>query len=158
MGIFGTTDIDYLASHLTTEQLRREIHNADIQEGVARTYAVDGDVTHWHEFGQACQLAMNAQNPKQSKARVRKGRFSVKAVKEGHDIVNVISRYTDLRKAGKEYIGKCPFHEDNRPSLQVNQDKQLFYCFSCQRKGDLINFIMQIEGLDTKQACLLLGT
>jgi DNA primase len=63
-----------------------------------------------------------------------------------------------LRKAGKEYVGGCPFHEDHRPSLCVNQEKQLFHCFSCHRKGDLINFIMQIENLDTKQACLFLGT
>lgn len=158
MSIFDKTDVDYLASHLTTEQLREETHNADIQEGVARTFAQDDDVTYWYEFVQACQLAMNAQRSKQSKAEPRKGRFSVKAVKEAHDIINIISRYTNLNKAGKEYIGKCPFHEDNRPSLQVSSKKQLFYCFSCQRKGDLINFIMQIENLSTKRACLFLMT
>ena len=73
------------------------------------------------------------------------------------DIVEAISHYTKLRKAGKEYIGKCPFHQENHPSLQVSQQKQVFYCFSCQRKGDVVNFIMQIENLDTKQACLFLS-
>ena len=158
MDIFDTTAVDYLASHLTTEQLREEAHNADIQEGIARLFAEDDDVTYWHEFREACQLAMNTHRSKQSKAQPTKSRFLVKAVKEAHDIIDVISRYTNLRKAGKEFIGKCRFHEDNRPSLQVNSGKQLFYCFSCQRKGDLINFIMQIENLDTKQACVFLST
>ena len=158
MSISDKTDVDYLASHLTTEQLRREIHNADIQEGVARLFAKDEDATYWHEFGQACQLAMNAQRSNRPKREVGKGQLSVGAIKDAHDIVDVISRYTDLRKVGKEYIGRCPFHQDEHPSLHVSQEKQLFYCFSCQRKGDVVNFIMQIEDLDTKQACLFLGT
>jgi len=156
LGIFDDGDVDYLASHLTMEQLRKQIHNADIQKGIARLWAKDDDVTYWKHFKEACQLAVNIQISERPKVQVR-GRFSVKAVKEAHDIVDIICRYTDLRKAGKEYVGKCPFHRDNHPSLQVNQEKQLFYCFSCQRKGDVISFAMQIENLNTKQACLFLS-
>jgi hypothetical protein len=155
---FDTSDVDYLATRLTPEQLRREIHNADIQQGVARCFGEDDGITYWKHFRKACELALDIQKAKQPKVELREGWFSVKATKEAYDIVDIIGRYTELRKTGKEYVGKCPFHQDNHPSLQVNQEKQLFYCFSCQRKGDLINFIMQIENLYTKQACLFLGT
>ena len=156
--LFDASDVGYLATHLTPEQIRKEIHNADIQQGVARCFGEDDDITYWEHFGKACELALDIQKASQPKVEVREGRFSVKAVKEAHDIVDIINRYTKLRKAGKEYIGKCPFHQENHPSLQVSQQKQVFYCFSCQRKGDVINFIMQIEDLDTKRACLFLRT
>ncbi|MDP6576559.1 MAG: CHC2 zinc finger domain-containing protein [Dehalococcoidales bacterium] len=117
-----------------------------------------GEEFYWQEFGKTCELSLDIQKAGEPKVEVREGQVSVKVIKEAHDIVDVISHYTRLRKAGKEYIGRCPFHQDNNPSLQVNQLKQVFYCFSCKQKGDLINFIMQIEGLDTKQACLFLRT
>ena len=154
---FDLDDANYLAGHLSAEQLRKEIHNADIEQGIARCFGEDDDINYWQVFGKACELALNIQKASQPKVEVREDQFSVKAVKEANDIVDVISRYTGLRKGGKEYIGKCPFHRENHPSLQVNQEKQLFYCFSCQRKGDVVNFIMQIENLSTKQACLFLG-
>ena len=156
-GDFDASDVGYIATHLTPEQLRKEIHHADIQQGIARCFGEDDDISYWQAFGKACELALDIQKANQPKVEVREGQFSVKAVKEAHDIVDVINRYTKLRKAGKEYIGKCPFHHENHPSLQVNQQKQVFYCFSCQHKGDVINFIMQIENLDTKQACLFLS-
>jgi len=156
--LFDAGDLDHLATHLTPEQIRKEIHNADIQQGVARCFGEDDGITYWEHFGKACKLALAIQKANQPKVEVREGQVSVRATKEANDIVDVISHYTSLRKAGKEYIGRCPFHHENHPSLQVNQEKQLFYCFSCQRKGDLINFIMQIEDLDTKRACLFLKT
>lgn len=155
---FDAEDAAYLASNLPSEQLRRERHTAEIEQGVARMWAKDDDLIYWREFGKACLRALEIQRARDPQAKVRRGEVSVQAIKERHDIVDVVGRYTNLRKAGKEYIGKCPFHDDRQPSLEVNQDKQLFYCFSCQRKGDLINFIMEIEELDTKRACLFLTT
>lgn len=155
--VFDASDVGYLATHLTPEQLQKQIHDADIQQGVARCFGEDDGITYWEHFGKACKLALDIHKANQPKVEVREGQVSVRATKEANDIVDVISRYTGLRKAGKEYIGKCPFHQDNHPSLQVNREKQLFYCFSCLRKGDVVNFIMQIENLDTKQACLFLS-
>ena len=155
--LFDAGAVGYLAIRLPPEQIRKEIHSADVQQGVARCFGEDDDRIFWEQFGKACKLALDIQKASQPRAEVREGQFSVRAIKEAHDIVDVIGRYTKLRKAGKEYIGRCPFHRDNHPSLQVNQEKQVFYCFSCQRKGDLINFIMQIEDLDTKRACLFLS-
>lgn len=154
--LFDAGDVGYLAAYLTAEELRKEIHSAHIKQGVSQFFGEDTEAYFWREFSEACETALDILRANQSKVEVREGRVSARATKEANDIVDVISRYTGLRKAGKEYIGRCPFHQDKHPSLQVNQEKQLFYCFSCQRKGDLINFIMQIEDLDTKRACLFL--
>lgn len=154
---FDAGDVDYLAAHLTPKQLRKEVHHASAERGACRCLGLDEEY-YWEDFGKTCELALDIQRASQPKVEGREGRFSVRVVKEAHDIVDVIGRYTELRKAGKEYIGRCPFHEDKHPSLQVSQQKQVFYCFSCLRKGDLINFIMQIEDLDTKRACLFLRT
>ena len=153
---FDLDDANYLVCYLSAQQLRKEIHYADIGQGVARCFGEDDGITYWEHFGKVCGLALDIQKASQPKVEVREGQVSIRAIKEANDIVDVIGRYTGLRKAGKEYIGRCPFHQDNHPSLQVNQQKQVFYCFSCQRKGDVINFVMQIEDLDTKQACLFL--
>jgi len=149
-------DANYLADHLSAEQLRKEIHDADIKRAVARCFGEDEEEFYWEDFGEVCKTALDILRANQPKVEVREGQVSVRATKDANDIVDVISRYTGLRKVGKEYIGKCPFHQDNHPSLQVNQDKQVFYCFSCQRKGDVVNFIMQIEGLTIKEACQFL--
>jgi len=156
--LFDSQDLDYLVTNLTSEQLRKELHNADIQQGVARFWGENDNLAYWKHYSDACLQALRKQRDKRlEQFKGREGSFSIEAIKEKNDIVDIISRYTNLRKAGKEYTGKCPFHQDNHPSLQVNQDKQLFYCFSCQGKGDVIDFIKQIENLDTKQACLFLN-
>ena len=152
--MFDGKDIGYLAGALSREQLLHEIHAAEVREGVARMWAEDADVVYWREFGKVCQRAL--QEHKKGRSEPVTGRFSVKAMKEAHNIIDVISRYSNLRKTGKEYTGSCPFHEDKQPSLRVNEEKQLFYCFSCGRKGDVIDFIRQVENTDTKGAMALL--
>ena len=47
------------------------------------------------------------------------------------DIVDVISKYVNLTKKGKNYFGVCPFHDDHSPSMSVSPDKQIYTCFSC---------------------------
>lgn len=154
---FRPEDVAILAQKFTPVSMKNEIHAAGIHEGVAMFWAEDDDVIYWHEYGKTCRRALEVQRSRQPKVEVREGELSIGAIKEAHNIIDIISRYTNLRKAGKEYMGKCPFHEDRQPSLEVNEAKQLFYCFSCQRGGDLINFIMQIENLDTKGACRFLA-
>lgn len=153
--MFDEEDRDYLARHLSREQLLREIHAAEVWEGVARMWAEDAGVIYWREFGSICQRAL--QEHKKSQPKPAKGKSSVKAMKEAHNIIDVISRYSGLRKTGKGYTGSCPFHEDRQPSLRVSQEKQVFYCFSCGRKGDVIDFLGEIEGLDVKGACRFLA-
>ncbi|KRL68503.1 DNA primase [Companilactobacillus versmoldensis] len=62
------------------------------------------------------------------------------------NIVDVISKYVQLRKSGKNLVGLCPFHEERTPSFNVLEDKQFFHCFSCGRGGNVFKFIMEIEG------------
>ena len=72
-------------------------------------------------------------------------------------ICEVINRYTNLRRQGKEHVGLCPFHEEKTPSFTVNEEKGVFYCHGCGEGGDVIVFIQKMEGLDFKGALTHLG-
>jgi len=73
------------------------------------------------------------------------------------DIVEVIGERIELRRAGKEYVGLCLFHDDRRPSLYVNPEKQVFLCRACQASGDVIDFIKLVEGCSFREALSILG-
>ena len=62
--------------------------------------------------------------------------------------MDVIGRRLPLTKKGNNYWSLCPFHDDNNPSMAVNEDKQFFYCFVCQESGNAIHFLREYEGLD----------
>jgi putative DNA primase/helicase len=68
------------------------------------------------------------------------------------DIVQVVSRYVQLRKDGIEHVGLCPFHGERTPSLMVNKRKQIYKCFGCGAGGDSIDFLMRM-GRTFKEAC-----
>ena len=68
------------------------------------------------------------------------------------DIVDVVGRRVQLNKKGSNYWGVCPFHDDHKPSMAVNQDKQFYYCFVCQASGNSINFLRDYENLDFTDA------
>jgi len=58
---FDLDDANYLAAHLSAEQLRKEIHYADIQKGVARCFGEDDGISYWEHFGKACELVLDMQ-------------------------------------------------------------------------------------------------
>ncbi|AIT08649.1 DNA primase [Candidatus Francisella endociliophora] len=64
------------------------------------------------------------------------------------DIVDVVSRYVNLKKSGKNYKGCCPFHNEKTPSFFVAPDKNFFHCFGCQESGDALTFIKKINNLE----------
>ncbi len=64
------------------------------------------------------------------------------------NIVDLISRYTPLKKGGKNHMGLCPFHNEKTASFSVSEDKQLYHCFGCQASGNAIGFVMEKEHLD----------
>src|SRR5215208_5965216 len=65
----------------------------------------------------------------------------------------VVELRTQLRKGGGgELTGRCPFHDERTPSFWLNPVKQLYYCFGCGAKGDLISFVRETEGLDFAEA------
>ena len=67
-------------------------------------------------------------------------------VRSRTDIVAVIGQTTQLKKAGRSWKGLCPFHGEKTPSFNVMPDKGFFHCFGCQKNGDVIAFVMEIEG------------
>ena len=62
----------------------------------------------------------------------------------------------ELRKSGKDQIGKCPFHDDAEPSLVVTAAKNLWHCFGCQTGGGPIDWVMKIQGVSFRHAVELL--
>jgi DNA primase len=68
-------------------------------------------------------------------------------VKGAHDILQIIGEHVVLRKAGREYVGLCPFHSERSGSFYVNSDKQLYHCHGCHASGDLFKFVQEIHGV-----------
>jgi DNA primase len=77
---------------------------------------------------------------------------SKREVIETADMVEVVSGRTQLRKQGARYVGRCPFHEERTPSFSVNPQEKLFYCFGCQKGGDVITFVKETEQLEFAEA------
>ena len=75
-------------------------------------------------------------------------RASIDQVQAAADMVEIVGQYTELRKAGANYSGRCPFHEERTPSFSVNPAEKLFYCFGCGAGGNLFGFVQQKENLD----------
>jgi len=73
-------------------------------------------------------------------------------VREAVDIVELVGSYLSLRRAGKGFTGLCPWHDDSRPSLQVNPERQTFRCWVCDVGGDAFSFLMRMERLEFREA------
>ncbi len=73
-------------------------------------------------------------------------------IKQAADILSVVGQYVQLKKAGKNFVGLCPFHGEKAPSFTVNQDKQMFHCFGCKKGGDVFDFWMEYHGLTFPEA------
>ncbi len=77
---------------------------------------------------------------------------TLERVRESADIVEVISQYTDLRRAGERFTGLCPFHEERTPSFSVNARDGFYHCFGCGVGGDVITFVREKDGLSFPEA------
>lgn len=69
-------------------------------------------------------------------------------VRDATDIVAVISEHLQLKRVGQRWVGLCPFHNEKSPSFSVNQQLGFYHCFGCQKSGDAISFVREVEGLD----------
>ncbi len=67
-------------------------------------------------------------------------------IKSRVSVVELISEYVTLKKAGRNFVGLCPFHKEKTPSFSVNPEKQIFYCFGCGEGGDIFAFLMKLNG------------
>lgn len=80
------------------------------------------------------------------------GQDAVEEVRGATDIVDLIGGYVPLKRKGKSYVGLCPFHTEKTPSFTVDREKQIYYCFGCQRGGDVYSFLMEHERLEFPEA------
>jgi DNA primase len=78
-------------------------------------------------------------------------------VKSKLDLVKVVSEHVRLTKRNKDYWGLCPFHQEDSPSFHVNPQRQSWYCFGCERKGDIFTFVELIEKTDKRGALQILA-
>jgi len=76
----------------------------------------------------------------------------VSEIRDRANILEVVSDYVSLKKAGKNYRGLCPFHSEKTPSFMVNEAKQMFHCFGCGEGGDVFAFLMKVEHYSFPQA------
>ena len=81
----------------------------------------------------------------------------INEIRNKTDIVDVVSKYVNLTKRGKNYIGVCPFHDDHSPSMSVSPEKQIFTCFSCGASGNVFTFVSDFEKISFSEAVKLLG-
>jgi DNA primase len=78
-------------------------------------------------------------------------------VRQAIDIVDLVGGYIQLRRQGRNFIGLCPWHDDSRPSLNVNPERQSWKCWVCDVGGDIFSFVMKAEGLEFREALELLA-
>lgn len=89
---------------------------------------------------------------------VSSGSFDAKErVKQAVDIVDLVGSHIQLRRQGRNYVGLCPWHDDTRPSMQVNPERQSFKCWVCDIGGDVFSFVMKIEGVEFREALEMLA-
>ena len=73
-------------------------------------------------------------------------------IREKIDLVSYISEYVTLKKAGRNFKGLCPFHNESTPSFMVSPERQIWHCFGCQKGGDCFSFLMEYEKMDFPEA------
>ena len=78
-------------------------------------------------------------------------------VRQAVDIVDLVGSYAALRRQGRGYVALCPWHDDSRPSLQVNPERQSWKCWVCDIGGDIFSWVMRAEGLEFREALEMLA-
>lgn len=80
------------------------------------------------------------------------GDSKVEEVRSRADIIEIIGSHVRLRRAGRNFVGLCPFHNEKTPSFSVNAERGFFHCFGCGVGGSVFDFIMRVEGFTFGEA------
>jgi DNA primase len=78
--------------------------------------------------------------------------IKIEEIKNRANIVDLISEYVTLKKAGRNFVGLCPFHKEKTPSFTVTPDRQMFYCFGCSEGGNIFAFLMKVSQMSYPEA------
>lgn len=78
-------------------------------------------------------------------------------VRDRNDVVEIVGQYVDLKRAGTNYKGLCPFHSERTPSFTVSPERQIFHCFGCNKGGNVFQFVMEMDGVSFPEAVSALG-
>ena len=81
----------------------------------------------------------------------------IKEIIDKTDIVALVSEYVSLTKAGSDYKGLCPFHQEKTPSFMVSPSKKIAKCMGCGKGGNPISFLMQVKNISFEEACIILA-
>jgi DNA primase len=90
----------------------------------------------------------------------RRGRVTqdvIESVREATDIVELVGQFVTLKRTGASFKGLCPFHTEKTPSFHVRPERNMYYCFGCQRGGDVFSFLMEHDGVSFMEALRMLG-
>src|SRR3954452_4405050 len=77
---------------------------------------------------------------------------TIALVKERTDLVALVGETVKLKRAGRSFVGLCPFHQEKTPSFHVNAERGFFHCFGCKESGGAVDFVMKTEGLTFPEA------
>jgi DNA primase len=81
----------------------------------------------------------------------------VQQIKDRVNIVEIIGQYVQLKRAGRNFSGKCPFHKERTPSFMVSPERGTYICFGCGEKGDVFSFVQKMDGIDFPAALKLMA-
>ena len=76
----------------------------------------------------------------------------IEEIRSANDIVDVIAAHVPLKKRGKNFIARCPFHQEKTPSFTVSAEKQMYHCFGCGKGGNVFTFVMETEKVSFVEA------
>ena len=85
-------------------------------------------------------------------------KHTAQRVKQAIDIVDLVGSYLPLRREGRGFRALCPWHDDTKPSLQVNPERQSYRCWVCNIGGDVFSFVMQHDKVTFPEALQMLAT